>query len=72
MENMGRNDSKCRGGFCLINIECGPLLPIIMIGTAANPMSTTRYWLSEGSVPICQTQKCLLTKNYVKTLLSTY
>ena len=39
-------------GFLLTSCVCGAVFPIIRIGTAARPISTTRYWLSLGSVPI--------------------
>jgi hypothetical protein len=39
-------------GFRLTSLWCGAVLPIMRMGTAARPISTTRYWLSLGSVPI--------------------
>ena len=51
-EKSGMKESRCLLGFCLTRVWCGPQLPIMMMGTAARPISTTRYWLSLGSVPI--------------------
>ena len=45
-------DNKCRGGFRFTKMSCGPQLPIINEGSAPSPISTTKYWLSLGSVPI--------------------
>ena len=45
-------DNKCRGGFRFTKVSCGPQLPIINEGSAPSPISTTKYWLSLGSVPI--------------------
>ena len=40
---MGKKDNKCRGGFRLTKVLCGPQLPIINEGNAPNPISTTKY-----------------------------
>lgn len=52
VEKSGRKERRWRWGFCLTRVWCGPQLPIMMMGSAARAMSTTRYWLSDGSVPI--------------------
>ena len=43
MENMGRKERRWRVGFRLAREECGAVLPMRRMGTAARPMSTTRY-----------------------------
>ena len=57
IEKICIKDNKCRGGFRFTKMSCGPQLPIIREGSAPSPISTTKYWLSLGSVPILKAWK---------------